>query len=65
MLTTPNTQDQQIARNDFSSTDNMMRDLQVKNLELLDMISGKLDNMISVLETSNDLQGKLVTYSRV
>ena len=48
-----------------SSNDLMLREMQSINIEMMDMIAGKLDAMIDALGTSNDLQGKLVTYSRV
>jgi len=48
-----------------SSNDLMFREMQQVNVEMMEMISTKLDAMIDALGTSNDLQGKLVTYSRV
>ena len=48
-----------------SGNDLMFREMQQVNVEMMEMISTKLDAMIDALGTSNDLQGKLVTYSRV
>ena len=67
MLTTPAGQEDTI-KETFSSTnsnDVLLRNMQSMNSDLMLMIAEKLDTMIDALGTSNDLQNKLVTYSRV
>ena len=48
-----------------NNNDMMLREVQQMNAQMMDIIASKLDTMIDALGTSNDLQGKLVTYSRV
>jgi putative chitinase len=67
MLTSPPGEQQKETIQTMAPTSNdfMLREMQSMNVEMMDMIAGKLDAMIDALGTSNDLQGKLVTYSRV
>ena len=65
MLTAPPGTEKEIPAIDTTTQpSNLIRDIQAMNVQMMDMIAVKLDTMIEALGTSNDLQNKLVTYSR-
>jgi hypothetical protein len=45
--------------------DNTIKEIYSMNTEVMEMLAGKLDTMISKLSDSNDTQSKLLMYSRV
>ena len=60
---TPATTD--IAGSSSSSTSNTIKEIYSMNTEIMELLAGKLDTMISKLSDSNDTQSKLLMYSRV
>ena len=55
---------QQKAPDIKSSDQNGMKDLLNMNQALMELLSGKLDNMINKLDTSNDVQTKILKYTQ-
>ena len=55
----------EIAGSSSSSTSNTIKEIYSMNTEIMEMLAGKLDTMISKLSDSNDTQSKLLMYSRV
>ena len=55
----------EIAGSSSSSTSNTIKEIYSMNTEVMEMLAGKLDTMISKLSDSNDTQSKLLMYSRV
>ena len=55
----------EIAGSSSSSTTNTIKEIYSMNTEVMEMLAGKLDTMISKLSDSNDTQSKLLMYSRV
>ena len=55
----------EIAGSSSSSTTNTITEIYSMNTEIMELLAGKLDTMISKLSDSNDTQSKLLMYSRV
>jgi hypothetical protein len=55
----------EIAGSSSSSTSNTIKEIYSMNTEIMELLAGKLDTMISKLSDSNDTQSKLLMYSRV
>jgi hypothetical protein len=55
----------EIAGSSSSSTTNTIKEIYSMNTEIMELLAGKLDTMISKLSDSNDTQSKLLMYSRV
>jgi hypothetical protein len=55
----------EIAGSSSLSTTNTIKEIYSMNTEIMELLAGKLDTMISKLSDSNDTQSKLLMYSRV